>query len=181
MEQTSKLYLSTQKFISNMILPCKSIKHAENQKDNANNLGVCSLVDTNCNFTNEVEHAKDNIDLIWENMRLPDENVSRLRTWESFGSAESSKQMLFVTDLPETMLHLARIRQTSILSLLPKKVKTATFVQMYHAKIPLFVLQAMAAVQLMREVPLKKFLSDVEMLFFGIDSDSFTYDNVVRI
>jgi len=39
-----------------------------------------------------------------------------------------------------TALHLARIRQTSILSLLPKKVKTTMLAQIYHAKIVLFML-----------------------------------------
>ncbi|XP_032673077.1 gamma-tubulin complex component 6 isoform X2 [Odontomachus brunneus] len=155
-EQTSKLYLSTPKFISNMTLPCEWIEPIENQKDNLN--GLCSLDDSNCNFANEEKHVKDNVDLIWENMRLSDDCVSKLRTWESLGTAESLKQTLFVTDLPETTMHLARIRQTSILSLLPKK--------------------AMTAIQLMREVSLKKFLSDIKTLLFGIDSDSFTYDNV---
>lgn len=121
-----------------MTLPCEWIKPVENQKDNIN--GLCSLDDSNCNFTNEARHDKNNIDLIWENMRLSDDSVSKLRTWESFGTAESPKQTLFVTDLLETAMHLARIRQTSILSLLSKKVKTATFTQVYHAKIPLFVL-----------------------------------------
>lgn len=32
----------------------------------------------------------------------------------------------------------------------------------------------------MREVSSEKFLSDVKLLLFGIDSDSFSYDIVVR-
>lgn len=181
MEQTSTLYLSTQKFMSNMTLPCEWIKSAENQKENINGSRTWSLDDSNCNFTNEVGHVKDNINLIWEEMRPSDGYISKLRTWESLGTAESPKQKLFVTDLPETTFHLARIRQTSILSLLPKKVKTTTFAQMYYAKIAFFLLQVMASVPLMREISLKKFLSDVKLLLFGIDSDCFTYDNVVRI
>ncbi|EFN74872.1 Gamma-tubulin complex component 6 [Camponotus floridanus] len=86
-------------------------------------------------------------------------HISKLRTWESFGASESSKQLLFVTDLPETMLHLARIRQTSILSLLPKKV--------------------IHSISLMQEISLKKFVSDVKLLLFGIDSDSFKYNIVI--
>lgn len=53
------------------------------------------------------------------------------------------------------------------------------FAQMYHAKIVLFMLQAMHTISLMSEVSSEKFLSDVKLLLFGIDSDSFRYDTVV--
>lgn len=76
---------------------------------------------SNCNFMDGSEYAR-NINQIWKDVQISSDHISKLRTWESFGASESSKQLLFVTDLPETMLHLARIRQTSILSLLPKKV-----------------------------------------------------------
>lgn len=76
---------------------------------------------SNCNFMDGSEYAR-NINQIWKDVQISSDYISKLRTWESFGASESSKQLLFVTDLPETMLHLARIRQTSILSLLPKKV-----------------------------------------------------------
>lgn len=38
----------------------------------------------------------------------------------------------------------------------------------------------MHSVSLMWEVSSEKFLSDVKLLLFGIDSDSFRYDTVVR-
>lgn len=112
------LYSSTQRFISNVTLPCEWIKSVDFQ--NENNLCVMHASD-NCNFMDESEHVR-NINLIWKDVHISNDHISKLRTWESFGASESSKQLLFVTDLPETMLHLARIRETSILSVLPKKV-----------------------------------------------------------
>lgn len=38
----------------------------------------------------------------------------------------------------------------------------------------------MNSISLMSEVSSEKFLSDVKLLLFGIDSDSFKYDTVVR-
>jgi len=38
----------------------------------------------------------------------------------------------------------------------------------------------MNSITLMSEVSSEKFLSDVKLLLFGIDSDSFKYDTVVR-
>ncbi|EFN83778.1 gamma-tubulin complex component 6 isoform X2 [Harpegnathos saltator] len=157
-EETSKQYLSTQKFISDMTLPYEWVKPVENQKENVD-LCAWSLDDSDCNLTNKAENIRDN-NSIWEEIQPSDDCISKLRTWESLGIVESPKQMPFVTDLPETMLHLARIRQTSILLLLPKKT--------------------MASVPLIREVPLKKFLSDVKLLLVGVDSDSFVYDNVTE-
>ncbi|XP_011642572.1 gamma-tubulin complex component 6 isoform X1 [Pogonomyrmex barbatus] len=151
-EQTNKLYLSTQRFMSNMTLPCEWIKPIDNQ-----NRSYAVPSDSNCNFMNESKSVGSDVDLIWKEM-LSGEPVSKLRTWESLGAPECYKQPLFVTDLPESALHLARIRQTSILSLLPKK--------------------AMHSISLMQEVPLEKFLSDVKLLLFGIDSDSFRYDSL---
>lgn len=85
---------------------------------------------SNCNFMDGSGYAR-NINQIWKDVQISSDHISKLRTWESFGTSESSKQLLFVTDLPETMLHLARIRQTSILSLLPKKVNIVMFLQIY--------------------------------------------------
>ncbi|XP_070163267.1 gamma-tubulin complex component 6 isoform X2 [Polyergus mexicanus] len=154
-EQTNMLYSSTQKFISNVTLPCEWIKSVDFQ--NENNLCIMNASD-NRNFMDESKHVRD-INLIWKDVHISNDHISKLRTWESFGASESSKQLLFVTDLPETMLHLARIRETSILSVLPKKV--------------------MHSVSLMQEISLKKFISDVKLLLFGIDSDSFKYNTVI--
>ncbi|XP_029672354.1 gamma-tubulin complex component 6 [Formica exsecta] len=154
-EQTNMLYSSTQRFISNVTLPCEWIKSVDFQ--NENNLCVMHASD-NCNFMDESEHVR-NINLIWKDVHISNDHISKLRTWESFGASESSKQLLFVTDLPETMLHLARIRETSILSVLPKK--------------------AMHSISLMQEISFKKFISDVKLLLFGIDSDSFKYNTVI--
>lgn len=156
-EQTNTLYSSTKRFISNVTLPCEWIKSVDYQ--NENDLCVVRASNnSNCNFMDESEYAR-NINQIWKDVQISSERISKLRTWESFGASESSKQLLFVTDLPETMLHLARIRQTSILSLLPKKVIHSIF--------------------LMQEISLKKFVSDVKLLLFGIDSDSFKYNIVI--
>ncbi|XP_024874610.1 gamma-tubulin complex component 6 [Temnothorax curvispinosus] len=153
-EQTNKIYLSTQRFMSNMTLPCEWIKPVDNQNR------FCAVPSDNSDrsFTNESKSIGSIPDLIWKEVLFSDDRISKLRTWESLGAPELSKQSLFVTDLPETALHLARIRQTSILSLLPKK--------------------AMRSVSLMREVSSEKFLSDVKLLLFGIDSDTFRYDTV---
>lgn len=124
--------------MSNMTLPYEWIKSVDNQIQNR--FCAVSSEKSDCNFTNESKSVASNIDLIWKEILLSDDCVSKLRTWESLGAPEFSKQSLFVTDLPETALHLARIRQTSILSLLPKKVKMAMPVQIYHAKIVLFML-----------------------------------------
>ncbi|KYM96761.1 Gamma-tubulin complex component 6 [Cyphomyrmex costatus] len=153
-EQTNKVYLSTQRFMSNMTLPCEWIKSVDNQIENR--FYAVSLEKSDRSFTNESKNVTSNID--WKEVLFSGDCVSKLRTWESLGTPEFSKQLLFVTDLPETALHLARIRETSILSLLPKK--------------------AMNSISLMLEVSSEKFLSDVKLLLFGIDSDSFKYDTV---
>ncbi|KYM86064.1 Gamma-tubulin complex component 6 [Atta colombica] len=155
-EQTNKIYLSTPRFMSNITLPCEWIKSVDNQIQNC--FCAVSSEKSDRSFTNESKSVANNIDLIWKEILFSDDCVSKLRTWESLGAPEFSKQSLFVTDLPETALHLARIRQTSILSLLPKKV--------------------MNSISLMSEVSSEKFLSDVKLLLFGIDSDSFKYDTV---
>lgn len=152
-EQTNKVYLSTQRFISNMTLPCEWIKSVANQ--NKNHFCPVLLDNSDRSFTSESKSVGSDL---WENVQFFDDPVSKLRTWESLGAPEFSKQSLFVTDMPETALHLARIRQTSILSLLPKKI--------------------MYSISLMSEVSFEKFLSDVKLLLFGIDSDSFRYDTV---
>jgi len=107
--------------MSNMTLPCEWIKSVDNQNENR----FCAVPSNNSDrsFTNESKNVKSDNDLIWKEILFFGDHVSKLRTWESLGAPEFSKQLLFVTDLPETALHLARIRQTSILSLLPKKVK----------------------------------------------------------
>lgn len=89
--------------------------------DQIENQSLCIMPD-NSNFTIESENVRDNINLIWKEV-LSTDYIPKLRTWESLGASESPKQSLFVTDLPETALHLARIKQTSILSLLPEKVR----------------------------------------------------------
>ncbi|XP_036148295.1 gamma-tubulin complex component 6 isoform X2 [Monomorium pharaonis] len=152
-EQTSKIYLSTQRFMSNMTLPCEWVKLVDDQNENS----FCTVPSDN--FDRSFTSESKNDDLIWENVQFSGDCVSKLRTWESLGAPEYSKQPLFVTDLPETALHLARIKQTSILSLLPKK--------------------AMHSISLMSEVSAEKFLSDVKLLLFSIDSDSFRYDSVM--
>ncbi|EZA61700.1 Gamma-tubulin complex component [Ooceraea biroi] len=156
-EQTNKLYLSTQRFMSNTVLPCGWAKSLDNQIENQDHLHVVPN-DSNHNSASESKCVRDNVNLVWEKVQssLSSDCLSKLRTWECLGILESSKQSLFVTDLPETALHLTRIRQTSILSLLPKK--------------------AMHSVSLTREVSPEKFLSDVKLLLFGIDSNCFKHD-----
>lgn len=131
-EQTNKIYLSTQRFMSNMTLPCEWIK-PDNQ--NENRFCTVPLHNFDRSFTNESKSIESYPDLIWKEVLFSGDRISKLRTWESLGAPEFSKQSLFVTDLPESALHLARIRQTSILSLLPKKVKTTILAQIYYAKI----------------------------------------------
>jgi len=137
-EQTNKIYLSTPRFMSNITLPCEWIKSVDNQIQNC--FCAVSSEKSDRSFTNESKSVANNIDLIWKEILFSDDCVSKLRTWESLGAPEFSKQSLFVTDLPETALHLARIRQTSILSLLPKKVKTMMPVQIIHIMQKLFSL-----------------------------------------
>ncbi|XP_020292162.1 gamma-tubulin complex component 6 [Pseudomyrmex gracilis] len=163
-EQTNKLYLSKQRFMSNIFLPCEWIKSVNDQLENKN-LSRVPLNNYDCDFMNEesqitVRNKNNiyNINLIWKDVQFFNDRISKLRTWESLGASESSKELLFVTDLPETAVHLAKIRQTSILSLLPKK--------------------AMQSISLMQEISFEKFLSDVKLLLFGIDSDSFKYNTV---
>lgn len=43
----------------------------------------------------------------------------------------------------------------------------------------LFMLQVIHSISLMQEISPEKFLSDVKLLLFGIDSDSFKYNTVV--
>lgn len=43
------------------------------------------------------------------------------------------------------------------------------------------MLQAMHSISLMQEISLKKFILDVKLLLFGIDSDSFKYNTMVRM
>lgn len=121
--------------MSNMTLPCEWIKPVDNQ--NENRVYAVPLDNSDRNFMSESKGIESNSDLIWKEVLLSGDRTSELRTWESLGAPEFSKQLLFVTDLPESALHLARIRQTSILSLLPKKVKTTICMQIYYAKIVL--------------------------------------------
>lgn len=163
-ERTSKLYLSTQSFMSNTILPHPSWTTSLDNQIEINQDRLCAVPasnDLDHKSVNESKHFRHNLNLVWEKVRSSSASncSSKLRTWECLGIPESPRQPLFVTDLPETALHLARIRQTSILSLLPRK--------------------AMHTVSLMREVPPEKFLSDVKLLLFGIDSDSFKHDTVL--
>lgn len=132
------MYLSTQRLMSNVTLPCEWIKPVDNQ--NENRFCAMPLDNSDRSFTSESKSMGSNPDSIWKEVLFSDDCISKLRTWESLGAPEFSKQSLFVTDLPETALHLARIRETSILSLLPKKVKTTMLAQIYHAKIVLFML-----------------------------------------
>ncbi|KAL0121317.1 hypothetical protein PUN28_006683 [Cardiocondyla obscurior] len=155
-ERTNKIYLSTQRFMSNMTLPCEWIKPVDNQNENL--IYTASSDNSDRSFTSESKTVENDPDLMWKEILFSDDCISKLRTWESLEAPQFSKQLLFVTDLPETALHLARIRETSILSLLPKK--------------------AMYSISLMREVSPDKFFSDVKLLLFGIDSDSFKYDTV---
>ncbi|XP_029173958.1 gamma-tubulin complex component 6 [Nylanderia fulva] len=156
-EQTNMLYSSTQRFISNVTLPCEWIKSVDNQ--NENRLCVTRVSNNfNYNFMDESEYVR-NINTLWKDVQISNDYIPKLRTWESFGALEFSKQLLFVTDLPETMLHLARIRETSILPLLPKK--------------------AMHSTSLIQEISSQKFLSDVKLLLFGIDSDCFKYNTMI--
>lgn len=111
--------------MSNTTLSYEWIKSLENQKESQNNLRAWSSNNFNHNITNQSEHNSNDIKLLWREMRPSSDPVSKLRTWETFGAPESSKQSLFFTDRSETTLHLARIRQACILSLLPKKVETA--------------------------------------------------------
>lgn len=128
--------------MSNMFLPCEWIKSVTDQIENKNLMRVNNF---DCNFTNKESQISvrnrnniNNINLIWKDIQFFDNCISQLRTWESLGAPESSKEPLFVTDLPETAVHLARIRQTSILSLLPKKVKDRNArVNTYRVKIAL--------------------------------------------
>ncbi|XP_011881953.1 PREDICTED: gamma-tubulin complex component 6 [Vollenhovia emeryi] len=153
-EQTNKIYLSTQRFMSNTTVPCEWMKPVDNQSESR----FCAVPSgsPDRSFASESKGTASILDLMWREVLFSGDRMSELRTWESLGAPELSGQSLFVTDLPETALHLARIRQTSILSLLPKK--------------------AMHSISLMREVSPERFLSDVKLLLFGIDSESFRYD-----
>jgi len=136
-EQTDQLYLSTQRFMSNTVLPCDWIKSLDNQIENQDHLSAVPISSyTSRNSMNESKCIRDNFNLVWEKVQssLSSNSFSKLRTWECLGISESSKQLLFVTDLPETALHLARIRQTSILSLLSEKVKITMLAGVYYHK-----------------------------------------------
>lgn len=167
--------------MSNTTLSCDWIKSLENQRENQNDLYVWS----SDNFNRSVNESQDdnNVNILWGEMRPFNDRLSRLRTWESLGAPESPKQPLFFTDLPETTLHLARIREACVLSLLPNKVKIVGVraASVLAQTLTLFSLQVIDSVPLMREVSPEKFLSDVKLLLLGIDSDSFKSDNVVRV
>lgn len=102
----------------------------ENPMENENDICMRTLNNITSNFTNNLEQLKEkdsvvNKDptVIWKEIELSDNYISKLRTWESLGELEPPKETLFITDMPEARMHLTRITQTSILSLLPKKVK----------------------------------------------------------
>ncbi|XP_048504747.1 gamma-tubulin complex component 6 [Athalia rosae] len=95
---------------------------------------------------------------IWENM-VTIQPVSNYRTWETLGQFDPPKQPHFITETPQAMFHLRRI-------------KLANFLQMTSVNDE-------DSVNLIKEIPSKQFLSDLKLLLLGIESESFVYDNLL--
>lgn len=60
---------------------------------------------------------------VWSQIDITATSTSDYYTWECFGEIDPVKESPFITDLPTAAIHLAKIKQTSILPLLPAKVK----------------------------------------------------------
>lgn len=68
--------------------------------------------------------VKQSFDEIWENLAI-DEPVSNYRTWETLGKFDPPKQPRFITETPEAMCHLRRIKHANTLQMASMNVRTA--------------------------------------------------------
>ncbi|XP_076241875.1 gamma-tubulin complex component 6 [Calliopsis andreniformis] len=110
---------------------------------------------SNHSVINELNYSTSTWNHIWDQVDITTETAIEYRTWEYFGEMQAVKESLFMTDLPAAIVHLAKIRQTSSLSLLPEKI--------------------MNSVQLLEEISIEQFATNMRSMLLGIESDTFAY------
>ena len=108
-------------------------------------------------------HSVDRIETpnslsIWNNVH-DSPPVIDAHTWETLGILESKKEPPFLSESNAAILHIAKLKQAGVLSLLSEQV--------------------LISIPLITEVPFIDFLRDVKLLLLGIESKSFSYDATV--
>ncbi|XP_046813072.1 gamma-tubulin complex component 6 isoform X1 [Vespa crabro] len=108
---------------------------------------------------NEIVNVKDIYEEIWDNVDIKNTLILNRRTWETLGEFESAKQYNFLTDTPNAMLHLTRIKQICTLLLLPERV--------------------ISNIEFPEEMSTKEFAMNIKLLLLGTETKSFKYNNEI--
>lgn len=133
---------------------------------------------------NEIVNVKDIYEEIWDNIDVKSALMLNCRTWETLGEFESAKQYNFLTDTPNAMFHLTRIKQICTLLLLPKRVMyiycyldiIARNMNRYNID---FLPQVINSIEFPEEISTKEFLMNIKLLLLGTETKSFKYNNEV--
>ncbi|XP_014616772.1 PREDICTED: gamma-tubulin complex component 6 [Polistes canadensis] len=122
-----------------------------------------NLTDTwrssNESLHNEIVNVKDFYDEIWDNIDIKNTFIHNYHTWETLGELEFPKQYHFLTDTPNAMSHLTRIKQICTLLLLPKRV--------------------INNIDFPEEISTKEFVMNIKLLLLGTETKSFKYNNKI--
>ncbi|KAL2741084.1 gamma-tubulin complex component 6 isoform X1 [Vespula squamosa] len=108
---------------------------------------------------NETVNVKGIYEEIWDNIDITNNLMLNCCTWETLGEFESAKQYNFLTDTPNAMLHLTRIKQICTLLLLPKRV--------------------INSIDFPEEISTKEFVMNIKLLLLGTETKSFKYNNEI--
>lgn len=137
------------------------------------------------NLYNEIVNVKDIYEETWDNIDITNTLILDCRTWETLGEFESAKQYNFLTDTPNAMLHLTRIKQICTLLLLPKRVMCIYSYLNIVARIinrcnTDFLLQVINSIDLPEEISTREFVMNIKLLLLGTETKSFKYNNEVE-
>ncbi|KAI4498023.1 hypothetical protein M0802_006847 [Mischocyttarus mexicanus] len=114
---------------------------------------------SNESLHNEIVNVKDFYEEIWDNIDIKDTLILNYHTWETLGELEFPKLYHFLTDTPNAISHLTRIKQISTLLLLPKRV--------------------INSIDFPEEISMKAFVMNIKLLLFGTETKSFKYNNKI--
>ncbi|KAK2577143.1 hypothetical protein KPH14_003303 [Odynerus spinipes] len=98
-------------------------------------------------------------DDIWEIIDITDTLIFNYNTWETLGEIESTKQPSFLTDTPNAILRLIKMKQICTLLLIPKKIVNG--------------------IDFPKEIEIQEFLKNIKLLLLGIETKSFHYNNKI--
>ncbi|XP_015183133.1 PREDICTED: gamma-tubulin complex component 6 [Polistes dominula] len=135
----------------------KCEKETEVEEDNMPNITDCTWRLSNESLHNEIVNVKDFYEEIWNSIDMKNTFIFNYHTWETLGELEFPKQYHFLTDTPNAMSHLTRIKEICILLLLPKRV--------------------INNIDFPEEISTKEFVKNIKLLLMGTESKSFKYNN----